>query len=93
VLEDEINCGFHGAMIATQPKGLTDTIIAVVRLLFSGHLTRFPGVSLVLAHAGGALPYALGRLPLRRRAGAGAGLELEPGEPSGRAPRNSYGKG
>ena len=41
---------------------LTDTTIAVARLLFSGHLTRFPGVSLVLSHAGGALPYALGRL-------------------------------
>jgi len=25
-------------------------------------LTRFPGVSLLLSHAGGALPYALGRL-------------------------------
>jgi aminocarboxymuconate-semialdehyde decarboxylase len=41
---------------------LTDTTIAVARLLFSGHLTRFPGVSLLLSHAGGALPYALGRL-------------------------------
>ena len=34
----------------------------MARLLFSGHLTRFPGVSLLLSHAGGALPYALGRL-------------------------------
>jgi aminocarboxymuconate-semialdehyde decarboxylase len=41
---------------------LADTTIAVARLLFSGHLTRFPGVSLVLSHAGGALPYGLGRL-------------------------------
>ncbi len=41
---------------------LADTSIAVSRLLFSGHLTRFPGVNLILAHAGGALPYALGRL-------------------------------
>jgi aminocarboxymuconate-semialdehyde decarboxylase len=110
VLEEALNAGFKGAMIATQPKGiggnlddpaldpfwelasarraaiflhphyvcgderlagydlinavgrLTDTSIAVARLLFSGHLTRFPGVKLVLAHAGGALPYALGRL-------------------------------
>jgi len=45
---------------------LTDTTIAVARLLFSGHLTRFPGVSLVLSHAGGALPYALGRLKRNR---------------------------
>jgi aminocarboxymuconate-semialdehyde decarboxylase len=110
VLEEALDAGFHGAMIATQPKGtggnlddpsldpfwqvasarqaaiflhphyicgderladydlinavgrLTDTTIAVARLLFSGHLTRFSGVSLLLSHAGGALPYALGRL-------------------------------
>jgi aminocarboxymuconate-semialdehyde decarboxylase len=110
VLEEALDAGFKGAMIATQPKGvggnlddpsldpfwevasarqaaiflhphyicgderlagydlvnavgrLADTTIAAARLLFSGHLTRFPGVSLVLSHAGGALPYALGRL-------------------------------
>ena len=110
VLEEALDSGFKGAMIATQPKGvagnlddpsldpfwevasarqaaiflhphyicgderladydlvnavgrIADTTIAVARLLFSGHLTRFPGVSLVLSHAGGALPYALGRL-------------------------------
>jgi len=110
VLEEALDAGFRGAMIATQPKGvggnlddksldpfweiasarnaaiflhphyicsddrldgydlvnavgrLADTTIAVARLLFSGHLTRFPGVSLVLSHAGGALPYGLGRL-------------------------------
>ncbi|MBV8889127.1 MAG: amidohydrolase [Alphaproteobacteria bacterium] len=110
VLEEALDDGFAGAMIATQPNGvggnlddpaldpfwelasareaaiflhphyicgddrlagfdlinavgrLTDTTIAVARLLFSGHLTRFPGINLVLSHAGGALPYALGRL-------------------------------
>ena len=110
VLDEALDAGFKGAMIATQPKGiggnlddpsldpfwevasarqaaiflhphyicsddrldgydlinavgrLADTTIAVARLLFSGHLTRYPGVSLVLSHAGGALPYALGRL-------------------------------
>jgi len=114
VLEEALDAGFHGAMIATQPKGtggnlddpgldpfwevasargaaiflhphylcgderlagydlinavgrLSDTTLAVARLLFSGHLTRFPGVNLVLAHAGGALPYALGRLKRNR---------------------------
>jgi len=114
VLEEALDAGFHGAMIATQPKGvggnlddpsldpfwelasarkaaiflhphyicsddrldgydlinavgrLADTTIAVARLLFSGHLTRFPGVSLLLSHAGGALPYALGRLKRNR---------------------------
>lgn len=110
VLEEALDAGFKGAMIATQPKGtggtlddpslnpfwevasargaaiflhphyicgderlagydlvnavgrLADSTIAVARLLFSGHLTRFPGVSLILSHGGGALPYALGRL-------------------------------
>lgn len=41
---------------------LEDTSIAVARLLFSGHLQRFPGVKLVLSHGGGTLPLALGRL-------------------------------
>lgn len=41
---------------------LADTSIAVSRLLFSGHLLKFPGTKLVLSHGGGALPYALGRL-------------------------------
>lgn len=41
---------------------LEDTSIAVSRLLFSGHLLRFPGLKLVLSHGGGTLPYALGRL-------------------------------
>jgi aminocarboxymuconate-semialdehyde decarboxylase len=41
---------------------LTDTTVAMARLLFSGHLARFPGVTLVVSHGGGALPYALGRL-------------------------------
>ncbi|MCW5603487.1 MAG: amidohydrolase [Burkholderiales bacterium] len=41
---------------------LEDTAIAVSRLLFSGHLLRFPGIKVVLSHGGGTLPYALGRL-------------------------------
>jgi aminocarboxymuconate-semialdehyde decarboxylase len=41
---------------------LTDTTIAVSRLLFSGHLTRYPGMNLVLSHGGAALPFALGRI-------------------------------
>jgi len=41
---------------------LTDTTTAVARLLFSGHLTRYSGVKLVISHGGAALPYALGRL-------------------------------
>jgi len=41
---------------------VTDTTIAVARLLFSGHLQRYPGVKLVISHGGAALPFALGRL-------------------------------
>lgn len=110
VLEEALDAGFHGAMIATQPKGqtgalddpdlnpfwevanerkatifihptfgagderlkayglvnalgrITDTTIAVSRLLYSGHLLRYPNMNLVIAHGGAALPMALGRL-------------------------------
>ena len=41
---------------------IADTSIAVARLLFSGHLLKFPGVKLVLSHGGAALPLVLGRL-------------------------------
>lgn len=41
---------------------VADTSIAVSRLLFSGHLLKFPGMKLVLSHGGAALPYVLGRL-------------------------------
>jgi aminocarboxymuconate-semialdehyde decarboxylase len=41
---------------------VTDTSIAIARLLFSGHLTRYPGVNLVISHGGAALPMMLGRL-------------------------------
>ena len=41
---------------------LADTSIAVSRLLFSGHLLKFPGMKFVLSHGGAALPFALGRL-------------------------------
>lgn len=41
---------------------IVDASIAVSRLLFSGHLLKYPGVKLVLSHAGAALPFVLGRL-------------------------------
>jgi aminocarboxymuconate-semialdehyde decarboxylase len=41
---------------------ITDTTIAISRLLLSGHLQRYPGVKLVIAHGGGALPMVIGRL-------------------------------
>jgi len=41
---------------------VTDTTIAIARLLYSGHLTRYPDVKLVISHGGAALPMVLGRL-------------------------------
>ena len=39
---------------------VTDTTIAMSRLLYSGHLTRYPGVNLVISHGGAALAMVLG---------------------------------
>jgi aminocarboxymuconate-semialdehyde decarboxylase len=41
---------------------VADTSIAVSRLLYSGHLLRYPNLKLVLSHGGAALPFVLGRL-------------------------------
>ena len=39
-----------------------DTTTAIARLLFSGHLTKYAGMSVILPHGGGALSLMLGRL-------------------------------
>ena len=41
---------------------VTDVTIAISRLLFAGHLTRFQGLRIIASTGGGALPYMLGRL-------------------------------
>ena len=41
---------------------LTDTTVAVTRLLFSGHFLKHAGMNVVLSHGGAALPFGLGRL-------------------------------
>jgi aminocarboxymuconate-semialdehyde decarboxylase len=41
---------------------VTDITIAVARLLYAGHTTRFPGAKLIISTGGGALPYMIGRL-------------------------------
>jgi aminocarboxymuconate-semialdehyde decarboxylase len=41
---------------------LNDTAIAVSRLLYAGVLTRHPDLRMLVAHGGGGVPYALGRL-------------------------------
>jgi aminocarboxymuconate-semialdehyde decarboxylase len=42
----------------------TEVTVAATRLIFSGVLERHPGLSLVLSHGGGTLPYLAGRLDL-----------------------------
>jgi aminocarboxymuconate-semialdehyde decarboxylase len=52
-----------------------DTTLAVTRMIFDGFLDRYPGLKLIVAHGGAALPYLVGRfekgdeveLPERRR--------------------------
>jgi aminocarboxymuconate-semialdehyde decarboxylase len=41
---------------------VADTSIAVSRLLFSGHLLKYPGMKFIVSHGGAALPLVLGRL-------------------------------
>jgi aminocarboxymuconate-semialdehyde decarboxylase len=41
-----------------------DTTLGVGSLMFSGVFDRFPALSLVLSHGGGALPYLIGRFDL-----------------------------
>jgi aminocarboxymuconate-semialdehyde decarboxylase len=47
-----------------------DTTIAAAHIIFSGVLDRFPRLKIILAHAGGQLPYICGRL--------GHGFEVRP---------------
>jgi aminocarboxymuconate-semialdehyde decarboxylase len=41
---------------------VTDTTMAVARLLYSGHLVRHPDMRLIISHGGAALPMVFGRL-------------------------------
>lgn len=38
------------------------TTVAAVRLILSGHFERYPSLKVILAHAGGNLPWAVGRV-------------------------------
>lgn len=40
----------------------TDTSLAIAKMIFSGVLERYPRLKILLAHAGGFLPYTWGRL-------------------------------
>ncbi len=41
---------------------VNDTTIAISRLLLAGTLLKYPGLEIIVAHGGGAIPYLLGRL-------------------------------
>jgi aminocarboxymuconate-semialdehyde decarboxylase len=62
---------FDFDMMNAVGRGL-DTTTAVARLLFSGHFLKYSGMTVILSHGGGALPFMLGRL--RRNA------EIHPGK-------------
>ncbi len=61
--------GFAGASPRYDDFGLVnglarleDTTVTLARLLYAGVPARYPGAKLLVAHAGAALPYVLGRL-------------------------------
>ena len=60
---------------------VTDTTLAVARLLYSGHLVRYPNVNLIISHGGAALPMVFGRLESQLRDGASAELRSGVGFP------------
>ena len=52
-------------MINAVGRGV-DTTTAISRMLFAGHFLKYPGMSFILSHGGGALPYLIGRLARNR---------------------------
>jgi aminocarboxymuconate-semialdehyde decarboxylase len=59
------DCGddrVHAFGMANAVGRITDTLIAISRLVFSGHVARYPNARLVAVTGGAALPYVLGRL-------------------------------
>jgi aminocarboxymuconate-semialdehyde decarboxylase len=60
----------------------TDTSLAIAKLIFGGALDRYPRLKLLLAHAGGFLPYTWGRLDrgYRIQDSATAKISKPPGE-------------
>ena len=52
----------HDYGMANALGRITDTLIAVTRLIYSGHLTRYRSAKVVIGIGGAALPYVVGRL-------------------------------
>jgi aminocarboxymuconate-semialdehyde decarboxylase len=52
----------HDYGMANAVGRITDTLIAVSRLIYAGHVTRFSNARIVIGIGGAALPYVIGRL-------------------------------
>jgi aminocarboxymuconate-semialdehyde decarboxylase len=52
----------HDYGMANAVGRITDTLIAVSRLIYAGHVTRFSNLKIVAGIGGAALPYVIGRL-------------------------------
>jgi aminocarboxymuconate-semialdehyde decarboxylase len=52
----------HDYGMANAVGRITDTLIAVSRLIYAGHVTRYRNAKIVAGIGGAALPYAIGRL-------------------------------
>src|SRR5690349_10115283 len=52
----------HNYGMANAVGRITDTLIAVSRIIFSGHLTRYRNAKVIIGIGGSALPYVVGRL-------------------------------
>jgi len=52
----------HDYGMANAVGRITDTLIAVSRLIYAGHVTRFNNIKIVAGIGGAALPYVIGRL-------------------------------
>ena len=52
----------HDYGMANAVGRITDTLIAMSRLIYSGHITRFANMKVVAGIGGAALPYVIGRL-------------------------------
>ncbi len=52
----------HDYGMANAVGRITDTLIAVSRIIYSGHVTRYPNAGIIVGIGGAALPYIIGRL-------------------------------
>ena len=51
-----------GVIRARKDQDITDMLIAVSRLIYAGHVTRYANAKIVIGMGGAALPYVIGRL-------------------------------